>query len=251
MNFEKRQNRKFNTPTHIIENIDQTKISQLKESPHFVTREIRFEELESRYRGKLKREYRAIELAELGKKLFEELREYGIDSPVRFFIGKDDNQQVLFSVVGRIERVVSTQEEKMNQEFHRLYESLSQYYLDKLRDGEAYLTDINNSEQYVYGKKSSGEEEETKMYLVDTDIYLDDRKEALLTVVYWLVRHSLRIGRDSKVIENIKAFVNEYKEKFTHVKEKDKERLSQLEQFLSGGGFGEEILPAIPIFEEE
>ena len=90
MNFEKRQNRKINTPTHTIENINQTEISQLKGSPNFVTREIHFEELESRYRGKLKREYRATELAELGKKLFGELREYGIDSPVRFFIEKEN-----------------------------------------------------------------------------------------------------------------------------------------------------------------
>ncbi len=253
MKFERQQNKENEKPNVSIENVDQSKILELESNANLVVREVLLEELENEYRGKLNGDYSAVELAELGKELFDELRsEYGIDSPVKFLFSKNrNNEPSLFSIVDKIESVTLGQEEKdeVSQKFYQLHESISQYYLDKLRNGGAFLTDINGPTQYVYGTKLTKQDGDVNIYLVDTDIYLDNKKESLLTLVYWLARHGSGVEKDSKMIENIRIFMSEYQEKFTQIEDKDKERLIQLKNFLSGQAFGKEILPAIPLFE--
>ncbi len=254
MNFEK--HKELNAIVPKIENIGQVRILELRNNPNFVVKEIKLKEIESEYNGKLNGDYKATELAELGKELFDELQSrYGVNSPVKFFFGQNkDGETILFSVVDKITSIEPIQEEKEDvaQKFYQLYESLSRYYLDKLRSGGAFLTDINGSTQYVYGRKLTGKNNnEKEIYLVDTDIYLDDRRKSLLTVVYWLARHNSGIDKNSQMIENIKTFISEYQKEFTQIDDKDKERLTQLNKFLSGQEFGNEILPAIPTFEEK
>lgn len=253
MDFEKQQNKETGNQAAVsIENIGKEKISEFKSDSNFVVREIRLVELENEYRGKLNRDYSAIELAELGKELFAELQDkYGINVPAKFFLSKD-SEQSLFSIVDKIEPVVPTQEENemIAQKFYQLYESLSQYYLDKLRTHEAFLTDVNGITQYVYGM-SFAKSNEAKIYLVDTDIYLDDRTESLLTVVYWLARHVSGIEKDTQMIRTIRTFIDEYEKSFIQIDDKNIKRLEQLRKFLLGQYFDDEILPAIPTFEKK
>ncbi len=154
MDFKNKQNKESNIPIPKIENIELGEILKLKNDSNFVIREIKLEKLKDEYSGKLNQNYGATELAKLGKMLFDELRnEYGIDSPVKFFFSRDENNEaILFSVVDKIKPIIPTKEERgtVVQKFYKLYESLSHYYLDKLRNGGAFLTDINGSTQYIY-----------------------------------------------------------------------------------------------------
>ena len=108
-----------------IPNIKQKEVSDLKDNSSFVVREIELETLEDRYRGKLNGDFSAVQLAELGKSLFNELcSNYEICSPVKFFFGKnEDGQSVLLSVVDKIEPILPLEKSKgtVTQKFSQLY----------------------------------------------------------------------------------------------------------------------------------
>jgi hypothetical protein len=256
MSFEKQLNSREANITKNVNYVDFEKIIELKENSNFFVREKKLKELESEYQGKLNKDYNGKELVELGVSLFKELRDdYGIDLPASFFVSKDeDGNSLLYLVVDKIKPVVIDNEEAsaVKERFHQLYKSLSKYYLAKLRNGGSFLTDINGFKQYIYGIKTK-EEGNAKIYLVDPDIYLDDRSKSLLTVVYWFCRHyPTSIDKSSEIIENIREFVNEYQKKFQQIdNQKDIDRLEQIKDFLQGRSFGSEILPAIPTFEDD
>jgi len=207
------------------------------------------------YYKKIDGNYSGTELAILGVNLFNELQNnYGITSPAKFFLGKNKEKETsLFTVVDRIEPTKITKENKeiISQIFCHLHETLSRYYLDKLRNEKFFLTDINGATQYVYGNKLFRNKKENKIYLVDTDMYLDNRPKSLLTVVYWLARHAAEDEEKSQIIQNIKIFINEYQCKFKQMGIKDEKRLKQLKFFLEGKKFGDKIYPAIPTFKEK
>lgn len=94
------------------------------------------------------------------------------------------------------------------------------------------------------------------IYLVDTDIHLDNRPKSLLTVVYWFSIHLFTIENKLKTIlpmarNNIKQFIDEYQILFPNLEDKNLRRLLEIQKFLSGKEFGDTILPAIPIFEKK
>lgn len=132
-----------------------------------------------------------IELAVIGKKLFKELEDYNILAPVEFIIGQDEQgEKVVYEIVqkikgGNLEEVEITKE--IQEEVEKLYNSIANYYLDKSRKEENFLADINGASQYVYG--TTKENEQKRIYLTDTDLYINSGKVALLHVVKWFLRH--------------------------------------------------------------
>lgn len=165
------------------------KLFEIKDNPDKIVRKESFENLEERY----KEQVDPIVVAELGQKLYEELRDkYGIAVPVEFVVGKDSEQKdVIYSIVDKVDGANLENGEvtpELTEKVESLYEKIAQYYLDKLSQEDApYLADINNATQYVYGKKKG--DESSKIYLVDTDLYIRDGKVALCNVVLWLYRH--------------------------------------------------------------
>ena len=238
-------------------NLDEAR--EMLDNPIYVTKSKSFEDLQKSYQNKIEGEFKAKELAEIGKGLFDELgQKYNIKTPVEFFVGDNaDGQQILYTRVDKVNGQDLAKKENLqdiNQLVQELYINISKYYLDKLRSGGFFLTDISGSSQYVYGEK--GNEKESQIYLIDADIYLDNRSESLLTTVYWLSRHLSRVESGLKMNallarNNIKEFVDEYQTIFPNLDDKNEKRLSEIQKFLSGKGFGDEILPAIPTFEEK
>ncbi|MDE2188650.1 MAG: hypothetical protein KGJ35_02905 [Patescibacteria group bacterium] len=173
------------------------KLFEIKDNPDKIVRMESFEDLEDRYKGQVD----PIVVAELGQKLYGELSDtYGINAPVEFVIGKDqENKDVVYAIVDKIEgkdldKIDATSE--LTEKVEKLYESIAQYYLDKFSLDEEvglYLADINSVSQYVYGKKKS--DKEPNIYLVDTDLYIRDGKVALCNVVLWLYRHMVSVEK--------------------------------------------------------
>lgn len=123
------------------------------------------EELNQRYKGKIE----IPDLLKIAEHLFEEIEEkYGILVPASFFVGRDNSAN---SIVDKIEGKNLAQANVSNEivpQVQKLYASVAKYFLDKLMYGGFYLTDINNPNQYVYGRKRG--ESEDKIYLIDTDL---------------------------------------------------------------------------------
>lgn len=167
------------------------KLKELENNPNKIIRVISFESLGQKYQGR----YSPIELAGFGMKLYKELeRNYGISVPVEYVAGKDENDnKIIYGVTDRItgkdlSKIEATAESA--EQVEKLYISISEYYLDKsskLARGEMYLSDINNTSQYIYG--SIANNEKPRIFFVDTDLYLRDDKISFYYVVAWLVRH--------------------------------------------------------------
>lgn len=246
-----------------IMEVDSSEISEMIDDLNYTVRCKSFKELEDDYKNKIDGEFSALELSRIAKNLFSELEnKYGIKTPVEFFISRDESdKQVLYSKVDIISGSDLSKKDslkKNNQPIKKLYSSLSQYFLDKLNNGGFFLTDISDASQYVYGEKSVefGENDANEqIYLIDTDIYLDNRRESLMTVVYWLSMHfgMLEYNRNvsvPQVKDNIKKFIKEYQKKFPNMNSKNRKRLEEVEKLLAGSEPGEAIMPAIPTFEE-
>jgi hypothetical protein len=162
-----------------------------------IIRVVSFDSLEKRYHYQID----PVALASLGKKLYAELEtKYGIPVPVEYVAGKDEQgRNVIYGITEKIsgknlaevdiDPEVAIQSEK-------LYISLSQYYLDKLAklpDGEIYLADINGASQYAYG--TTIYDEQPKIYLVDTDLFMRNGNVAFYRVVAWFIRHMISVER--------------------------------------------------------
>lgn len=244
-----------------IEEIDSRESEEILNNQNYFVKCRSFEDLQEAYRNNIEGKFEASELISIGKKLFKELKiNYEVGTPVRFFIGKnEDNKKVFYTRVDKIDGQDLNARESLDDiadKVQELYVDLSNYFIGKLRGEEFFLTDICNLSQYVYGKKLSKTDCENQIYLVDADIYMDNRAKSLLTVVYWLSRYlsaaeqKLRI-RNSLARNNIENFIGEYEERFPKLDKKNQQRLSEIKKFLSGEKFGDEILPAIPTFEGE
>lgn len=146
------------------------------------------EAMNDRYEG----EVNLVTLKEIGEKLFKELEDgYGIPVPATFDLCKDDKGSDIINIEtveieGRnLEETKITPE--VAEQIEDLYTRVAKYLSDKFKNGGFFLTDINSSSQYVYGKK--GEEQDSHIYLVDTDLYLGYGKVELYHTVKWLIRH--------------------------------------------------------------
>ncbi len=146
-------------------------------------------------------------VVELAKKLFNEIEtNYNIPTPVEFVVGKNEKEEdVVYCITDKIEgesldKIERTPE--LIKKIEDLYTSISKYYFDKFNTKEAHLADINATSQYVYGKKKG--DVEPKIYLVDTDLYINKGDVALLHNVKWLVRHMpFKINEAEKYIREI------------------------------------------------
>jgi RNA-binding protein YhbY len=165
------------------------KLFEIKGNPDKIVRMESFKSLEHRYKGDVD----PVVIAEEGQKLYAELeKKYGIAVPVEFLVGKDSkDNDVIYAIVDKIDgsdldKIEVTPE--LTEKVEKLYEAIAQYYLDTVTKKERiYLADINNASQYVYGKKKG--DEEPRIYLVDTDLYMRDGPVALRNVILWLYRH--------------------------------------------------------------
>lgn len=144
----------------------------------------------------------------LGKKLFQEIQtNYNICVPSKIIVEKNKkNEKLVYIITDKIngtslEKTKKTK--KFLKELESLYVSISKYYLDKLNNKEAHLADLNNPSQYIYGTKNG--EKIPKIYLVDTDLYLNKGDVALLHNVKWLIRHMPK--KFNKAIKNIKKII--------------------------------------------
>ncbi len=156
--------------------------------PNKIIRAEDFEELFDKHGSKIE----ISELVEIAKRLYKELEEkYGILVPAEFFLGKDKlGNNVVYSVADKIEGQHLGEIEKSKEVIEKveaLYTSVARYFLDKSKEGGLYLWDICGESQYIYGKKVGDEGD--KIYLIDTDIWLNNSRTGMYLVVYWLTRH--------------------------------------------------------------
>lgn len=146
-------------------------------------------------------------IAKLGQDLFTELNEkYNIPAPVKLEIVKDEKgENVIHIVTDKIEGVSLDKIEpnfKTVQMTESLYTSIAKYYNHKFNTGGAHLADINAGTQYIYGKNKG--DTTPKIYLVDTDLFINKGYVSLLHNVKWLVRHMpFKIPEAQKYIEEI------------------------------------------------
>lgn len=135
----------------------------------------------------------------MGGFLYEELEsQYGIPAPVHFFVGKDaDEHDMVYARVDKIRGqnlAEATVTDELSVKVAGLYATLARYFADRQQGtGEAYLTDIMDPTQYVYGTREG--EEEPKIYLIDTDLYIRDGKYALYQLIKDLVQNVIAIER--------------------------------------------------------
>ena len=181
---------------------------QYNDDPSKIIRVDSLEELTDRYDNMVD----PIKLVELSKKLFSEVNtNYNIKVPAEIILDKNiEDKDAVYIITDRvegesIEKTFGKIERSSDflEKLEDLYISISKYYLDKLKNKEAHLADLNNMSQYVYGKKKGDTKNE--IYLVDTDLYLNKGDVALLHNVKWLVRH-MPIKFDG-AIENIRKII--------------------------------------------
>ena len=185
--------------------IGRDKLFEFAHNPDKIIRVESFSTLEKRYKDQID----PIDVAILGRKLYKELENaYGIFAPVDYVAGKDSKgDKVVYGITDKVDGENLDEIEvtpEITEKVELLYSSISQYYLDKSPKDEPYLADINNASQYMYGKRK--DDEFSRIYLVDTDLYIRDGKVALCNVVLWLYRHMASVER-------------KYGKKFTHARE--------------------------------
>ncbi|MFH1626566.1 MAG: hypothetical protein ABH971_00445 [bacterium] len=205
---------------------------------------------------KHKDKFELAELVKIARKLFQELqKKYEINVPADFFINKDKNgKDIVYSIVDKIkgEHLGEVKNsEEISKKIEKLYTSVAKYFLDKsLKEGELYLWDICGQSQYVYGKKL--DDKEDKIYLIDTDIWLNNSKVGMYLVVYWLTRHisaqENKIGiQFNEARNNIKQFIDQPLPK--NISETDMENVNGIKSFLNNEKSDYNPKSAIPAFE--
>jgi hypothetical protein len=227
------------------------KFFELKNEQNKIIRVENLDELKHKHKDK----FELVELVEIAKELFTELQEkYEINVPADFFIGKDkEEKEVVYSVVDKIEGKHLGEVEKseeVSKKIEKLYTSVAKYFLDKSKEGGLYLWDICGQSQYVYGKKSGDNED--KIYLIDTDIWLNNSRTGMYLVVYWLTRHMSAQEKNSDTKFNdarnyIKQFIEQPLPE--NISETDMKNIDGIKDFLNGEKSHYNPKLAIPNFE--
>lgn len=229
--------------------------SEIESNPNKVIRTESFDELDERYNNKIE----ITELTKITKKLFKELEEkYGIPTPVDFLIGKNkEGDKVVYSIVDKIagrnlEEVEPSVEVITKSD--ALYASVAKYFFDKSNEGGPYLCDINNPSQFVYGRKHG--EQEDKVYLVDTDLYISNSRVGIYLVVNWLTRHMSGVEKHLKTnFEKAREYINKFVEQPLSEELVNSERdevnknINEIKKFLNNEKLGASPKSAIPPFE--
>lgn len=227
------------------------KFYELRNSPNKIIRVEGFEGLLKKHNSKIE----IPELVKTAKKLYTELKEkYGILVPVDFTVSKDsDGKDVVCSITDKIEGKklgeVNKSEEFLNKT-QKLYASISKYFLEKFKEGDLYIWDINGESQYVYGKKTGDQQD--NIYLVDTDIWLSKNKNDMYLSVYWLARHMSYLEHKLGVqFLEARNFINEFinqplPEKVDELVEKN---IYEIKKIMSGEKSEYNPKSAIPRFD--
>ncbi len=173
------------------------KLYEFENDPNKIIRVISFDSLRKIYHNQID----PVSLAGLGKKLYKELETtYDIPVPVEYIAGRDaQRKDVIYGITEKITgenlvRINVTPE--IASQVEKLYTSLSQYYINKfskLPDGEIYLADISGASQYVYGTKT--DDDQSRMYLVDTDLFMRNGKAAFYYVITEFIRDMISVER--------------------------------------------------------
>lgn len=231
------------------------RFSEIENNPNKVIRKESFDELNERYNNKIE----IIELTKVAKRLFDELAgKYNILVAADFLIGKNkEGGKVVYSIVdkidgGNLEEVELSTETATKAEV--LYASVAKYFFDKSHEGGLYLCDINNPSQYVYGRKNG--EQEDKIYLIDTDIYISNSRAGMYLVVNWLTRHMSGVEKHFKIkFEKAREYIRQFVEQplpeeiTDFEKDSANKNISEIKKFLNNEKFGANPNSAIPTFE--
>ena len=219
--------------------------------PNKVIRVENFEELLEKHGGKIE----IPKLVEIAKKLYREFEDkYGISVPAEFFIGKNrEGDDVVYSITDKINGKNFGEIENSNEIISKvevLYTSVARYLLDKSKEGGLYLWDICGESQYNYGKKVGDEGD--KIYLIDTDIWLNNSRTGMYLVVYWLTRHMSGAEMDfntkfTEARDYIKQFISQPLP--DNMSEDDMKNAEGIRSFLNNKKSDYNPESAIPNFE--
>ena len=227
------------------------KFYEIKNNPNKIIRVESVNELLNKHNNKIKIQ----ELIKVAKKSYKELEEkYKIIAPVDFFIGKNkEGEDVVFSVVERIkgkhfEEIEKS--EKFISQVEQLYASVAKYFFNKFKEGGTYLWDINGQSQYVYGRKFN--ENEDKIYFIDTDIWLSKSHTDMYLSVYWLTRHMSGLEHRFNVQflearKYINEFINQPRPK--EIDDAGNKNFDAIRKFLNNEKSDHDPKSAIPRFE--
>lgn len=162
-----------------------TKLYEFSSDPRFVVREWSMDYVRDKGFSTMQ------EFASITKRVFDELRSYGVLVPVQFVIARDEtNTEKMYIITDNItkaENISTTENTRRDKVMTQFLKRLLKYYQDKYRSGEQFLFDIlsDSNEQYVYGKNAG--DKYNQMYLVDTDPYFTNDKNRLVRVLEALV----------------------------------------------------------------
>ena len=241
--------------SHISPSKRPGKLFEEKNFPNKIIRVERADELLSKHNNA----FEFPELVQEAGRLYRELEEkYGINVPINTYkIEKDKSgHDIVYCIVDRIEgkhlEEVDLSNE-FNEQVETLYTSVARYFVDKQKEGGLYLWDINGQSQYIYGKKSG--EQNDKIYLIDTDIWMSRSRTGMYLVLEWLTRHmsgmEARINkRFEKAREYIKQLIIQPLEELS---ESDRDMIDQnvdrISRLLDGERVRDGSENAIPPFE--
>ncbi|MFA4872417.1 MAG: hypothetical protein WC659_00580 [Patescibacteria group bacterium] len=156
---------------------------------------VRFAPLRSSSRDISTSELSPEEAADMGIKLFRELRDgYNLIVPAQFVRGKwKQYTEGTYTIVNRIEgksledMYFDSRSDCLVSKLDDLFESLLMYVNDKFHSEDYFLWDIFRKEQYVWGKKiednrDQGEQnkDEEDIYLTDVDIFAFRKSKHML-----------------------------------------------------------------------
>lgn len=128
------------------------------------------------------------ETCRLVKGLFDELNQvYSIPVPVQFVIAKDPANKTVFYIL--TQTISTTEFEELEGEeksraaagIKKVFETVLTYLEDKSRTGGNFLTDLVDTDQYVYGTLSG--DAHPRWYLVDTDPYYSRSEDSLWEIL--------------------------------------------------------------------
>lgn len=227
------------------------KFFESKDSPDKIIRVESFDELKYKHKNR----FELIELVEIAKQLFNELQEkYGINVPVEFFIGKNkEGREIVYSVVDKIEGKHLDEVEnhkEASEKIKKLYTSIAKYFLDKSKEDGLYIWDICSQSQYVYGKKL--DDTENNIYLIDTDIWLNNSKTEIYLVVYWLTRHmSVQEKEMNTKFDEARNYIKQFVEEILpkNISDNDIKNVDGIKDFLNDKVSNYNPKSAIPKFE--
>lgn len=238
-----------------LERVESTgKLNTLRQDPTKVIRSERFSDLQEMYGDT----FACAELAALAKSLYDELETlYGISVPTNIVVDKDiDGEVVIGQAVDRISGVTLDEVEAspvLAIEAEKLYTSIAHYLYNKSRGDDYYLVDLNSPSQYMYGRGT--DEQEPRIHLVDTDIYVNKGRESMYLVMEWLARHMSGVehrfgSRFDEARQYLQKFVEESKSVRHIVQEAGsvKSNLDNIISYLQGGAFGPAPEKGIPDF---